>query len=72
MLYFSRLFAVFSDYQKQKRDVEVSNNRLMNEDANYRLVSHDGEMPFENYMKIDNTNLSPDVVAGMIKDNFAL
>ena len=55
-----------------KRDIEVSNNRLMNEDANYRLVSHDGEMPFENYMRIDNTNLSPDVVARMIKEKFAL
>ena len=55
-----------------KRDIVVSYNRLMNEDANYRLVSNDGEMPFKNYMKIDNTNLSPDVVAGMIKEKFAL
>ena len=55
-----------------KRDIEVSNNRLMSEDANYRLVSNDGEMPFENYMKIDNTNLTPDVVAGMIKEKFSL
>jgi len=55
-----------------KRDIEVSNNRLMNEDANYRLVSNDGEMPFENYMKIDNSNLIPGVVANMIKDKFSL
>ena len=27
---------------------------------------------FENYMKIDNTDLAPDVVAGMIKERFGL
>lgn len=42
------------------------------EDTNYRLVSNDGEMPFENYMKIDNSDLAPDVVAGMIKERFEL
>jgi hypothetical protein len=55
-----------------KRDIEVSNKRLMNEDTNYRLVSLDGEIPFENYMKIDNSNLTPDFVAKMIKENFIL
>ena len=44
----------------------------MNEDANYRLVSYDGEIPFENYIKIDNSFLSPDVVANMIKEEFSL
>lgn len=34
----------------------------------YRLNSYDGEdLPFESYIKIDNTHLSPDVVAKMIK-----
>jgi len=55
-----------------KRNVEVSNTRLLNEDTKYRLVSHDGEIPFENYIKIDNTNLMPDVVARMIKEKFSL
>ena len=50
-----------------KRDIEASNTRLLNEDANYRLISNDGEIPFENYIRIDNSNLSPDMVAGMIK-----
>ena len=31
-----------------------------------------GEIPFKNYIKIDNTNLQPDAVAGMIKENFNL
>jgi len=55
-----------------KRDIEASNARMLNEDTNYRLVSYDGEIPFENYVKIDNSNLPPDVVAKMIKDNFSL
>jgi hypothetical protein len=55
-----------------KRDIEISDGRLLREDANHRLVSEPGEIPFENYMRIDNTNLAPDTVAGMIKERFAL
>lgn len=36
---------------------------LLRDDERYRLESKDGEIPFENYMKIDNTCLPPDVVA---------
>ena len=55
-----------------KRNVPVSNQRLIDDDKKYRLESMDGEIPFENYMKIDNTNLAPDVVAQMIKNQFDL
>lgn len=55
-----------------KRNVPVSNQRLIDDDNKYRLESMDGEIPFENYMKIDNTNLAPDVVAQMIKNQFDL
>lgn len=55
-----------------KRNIEVSNQRLVNDDARYRLESLDGEIPFDNYMKIDNSNLAPDVVAQMIKEQFCL
>lgn len=55
-----------------KRDVEWSNQRLLADDAAYRLESLDGEIPFENYMKINNSDLAPDVVARMIKERFAL
>ncbi len=55
-----------------KRDIELSNQRLLNDDANNRLESFDGEIPFENYLKIDNSQLPPDVVAKMIKDKFEL
>jgi len=59
-------------HKASKRNIEWSTNLLLNEDKNYRLVSNDGEIPFDNYIKIDNSNLSPDVVAGMIKDKFSL
>ena len=54
-----------------KRNLEISEQRLLNEER-YRLVSEDGEVPFENYMRIDNTDLSPDIVARMIKEKFHL
>lgn len=55
-----------------KRNIEFSTSLILKEDSNYRLVSKDGEIPFENYIKIDNSNLEPDVVAKMIKDKFSL
>ena len=55
-----------------KRDIAASDQRLMREDANHRLVSESGEIPFENYIRIDNTRLSPDAVARMIKEKFSL
>ena len=55
-----------------KRDIEVSNQRLINDDTKYRLESFDGEIPFDNYIKIDNSKLPPDVVAKMIQEKFNL
>lgn len=55
-----------------KRNLEFSEGNIRREDANYRLVSNEGEIPFEHYIKIDNTNLEPDIVAEMIKSKFNL
>ena len=55
-----------------KRDVDASNQRLINDDKNHRLESFDGEIKFENYIKIDNTELPPDDVAKMIKERYSL
>lgn len=55
-----------------KRDIELSNKRLINDDKNYRFVSNDGEIPFENYIKIDNSYLSPQETAKLIKEHFNL
>ncbi len=59
-------------HKASKRDIDASNARLERDDSRYRLESLPGEIPFENYIKIDNTNLSPKVVAAMIKDRFNL
>ena len=59
-------------HKVSKRNIEFSTNLILKEDANHRLVSRDGEILFENYIKIDNSELSPDVVAKKIKDKFSL
>lgn len=53
-----------------KRNLEFSTNCILQEDRKYRLESLDGELNFENYMKIDNTELEPDEVAEMIMERF--
>jgi len=53
-----------------KRNLEFSSNRIKQEDSNYRLVSLDGEIPFKNYIKIDNSNLTPEEAADIIIERF--
>jgi len=60
------------NHKASKRDIEISNQRLINNDKNYRCVSNDDEIPFDNYIKIDNSNLSAELVAKMIKEHFNL
>ena len=55
-----------------KRDIEASNRRLLNDDSNHRCVSHEGEITFDHYLRIDNSDKEPDTVARMIKDAFML
>ena len=55
-----------------KNDIEISRQRLINDDEKYRLESFDGEIPFDNYIKIDNSNLSPEDTAERIKEYFNL
>ncbi|MCM1115114.1 MAG: shikimate kinase [Clostridium sp.] len=55
-----------------KRDIEWSNKRLIEDDKNHRLESYEGEISFENYIKIDNTNLSAEETAQIIKEKFNL
>ena len=60
-------------HKESKRDLEWSEREMRKTSEKYRLNSYDGEkLPFESYIKIDNTNLSPDVVASMIKAEFML
>ena len=59
-------------HKASKRDLASSRARVIAMDEKFRLESNPGEIPFENYMRIDNSNLEPDVVAAMIKERFAL
>lgn len=59
-------------HKASKRDLEASRARVLRDDATYRCVSNPGELPFKNYIRIDNSNLSPETVAAMIKERFML
>jgi len=59
-------------HKASKRDVARSEERILREDTGYRLESREGEIPFEHYLKIDNTELAPEQVAAMIKERFGL
>jgi hypothetical protein len=59
-------------HKASKRDIESSNQRLIRDDKNYRCISNDGEIQFDNYIKIDNSTLSAELVAQMIKERFNL
>jgi len=58
-------------HKASKRNVEASNQRLIADDLHYRY-SVEGQINKDNYIRIDNSNLSPDVVAGIIKNTFSL
>lgn len=54
-----------------KRDIEVSNARLIRDDINYRCESLPGELPFPNYLRIENADLTPEETAKRIRDHFS-
>lgn len=60
------------EHKPSKRNLEWSEKELYRSLAKHRLNSNkgEGEELFENYMKIDNTNIQPDIVAKMIKEKF--
>ena len=59
-------------YKPSKRDIAASNARLISHDQKYRLVSRAGEIPFENYIRIDNTHLTAAQAAEVIRVRFRL
>ena len=60
-------------HKESKRNIEWSEAEMRRTSEKYRLNSYDGEsLPFENYIKIDNTTLAPDEVAKMIQTHFAI
>lgn len=59
-------------HKPSKRNQDFSRSCILREDSSYRLVSHEGEIPFANYIRIDNSNLSPDEAADIIRNRFSL
>ncbi len=59
-------------HKASKRDIEISNQRLINDDLNHRCVSYEGEITFSNYLRIENADKTPEEVARLIKETFKL
>ena len=57
-------------HKASKRDVDASNARLIRDDENHRMESLPGEITFPNYIRIDNSSLSPAETAKLIKTRF--
>ena len=55
-----------------KRNVEWSEKDLLKTAANHRLNSLPGEISFENYLRLDNTALTPAEAADRIVDAFGI
>ncbi len=60
-------------HKESKRDLKWSEAEMRNTSSQYRLNSYDGEkLPFEHFLKLDNTNLPANEAAKIIKEYFAL
>ena len=59
-------------HKPSKNDLEASNQRLLRDDSQHRCVSYPGEITFDNYLRIENSDKSAEEVALMIKQTFNL
>lgn len=60
-------------HKASKRDIALSQALFAKaESGQHRYISYDGEVTWQNYIKIDNTNLSPQEVASIIQQTFDL
>lgn len=60
------------EHKPSKRDLKLSEKRLLEDEKKWRMNSRPGEIHKKNYLKINNTRLSPFEVAHMIKREFKL
>lgn len=60
------------EHKPTKRNIEFSERDLIGSMEKYRLNSIEGEIKKENYIRINNTNLSPTEVVSIIKERFNL
>ena len=56
--------------QGVKRNIDWSNKLLLRDDERYRCVSMEGEIPYSNYLRIDNSEISARDAAVIIKRAF--
>lgn len=59
-------------HKPSKRNLEASERIFRRLESEHRLNSYDGEITKEHYIKINNDDLQPDVVAAIIKERFNL
>lgn len=59
-------------HKASKRNIADSNARLLRDDERFRCVSYPGEIPFPNYLRLDNSKISAEKAAGIIKEYFSL
>ena len=55
-----------------KRNIEKSEQRILNDEQQHRYNSYEGEIKEKNYMRINNQNIIPQEVAKIIKEKFNL
>lgn len=60
------------EHKPTKRNIKQSEQHLLETMESSRLNSKTNEIKRENYIRIDNTDLSPEKVAQLIKQNFQL
>lgn len=58
--------------QTAKRNIALSNQLLLRDNRDHRMVSRPGELSFANYRKIDNAHSSAAAAAAQIKAHFDL
>ena len=57
-------------HKASKRDIEASSQRLLNDDRRYRCVSLPGEIPFPNYLRLENGDIPAEEAARIIREHF--
>lgn len=60
------------EQKASKRDVVWSRSNLLKDAEKHKLNSEEGEIWFENHIKIDNTHMEPDEVAELVINQFQL
>lgn len=57
-------------HKSSKRDIETSNQRLIRDDNNHRCESLPGEIPYPNYLRLENADIAARDAAKIIKEYF--